>query len=417
MIHASYRASFAQKLLARMLSLSSVMSGTSLTELQAQLISKLKAKELASQPYYNGEWQVSSEESTEHAKNLNGTFRVFYLEIYIKKAEIRRLITHVPYICTAGDSHIQTQDLKIQPSLEETRKRFPDLIRNEERRLSRSKCIASVAKCYATGGYKSQVKPLEKSKIFNCIVISGAGPQFEASYLDYADFIFTKDSHSSRLARYAHFGDVPSKWEDIVKAAQEQEGFIKIGPGDYIFHMSGYLTSMTECMHLWLSAFDQMVNQLSTTQLGYFKISAIGCGFFSDVAGAGTNIGTTLMPTLVKATETALKANSYPSIASVEFCDFSRDGAFAPTTRYIENDGREIKLIHGPRSDVLDFSEKTKNDFVVGLLNPSDCFACVGNETRYLSVESMIGDNTTIRSTQCYIWNEQALDEEKYVPI
>ncbi|MCJ1326756.1 hypothetical protein MMC10_003421 [Thelotrema lepadinum] len=392
------------------------MSTASLIELQRQLINKLKAIRLAAEPYHNELWQVGPQESVEDAKRLNQTFRVFYLQRYIERSEIRKLVTHVPYICTAGDSFIQTQDLKIQSSLEAARKSFPGLIDSEERRLSRSKCIASGAKCYAIGGYKSKVKPLGKTDIFDCIVISGAGPQFEAPYLDYADFIFTKRSHTSRLPKYAHFGDVPEKWEDIVKAAEEGSNFIKTGSGKHMFHKTGYLTSMTECMHLWLSAFNQTIRQFGMRK-GYFKISAIGCGFFSDVAGAGVNIGTTLMPILVKATEAALRANSYPAIGCVEFCDFSGDGSFAPTTGCIKNGEQEIRLIHGPRSDVLDFPKEVVKDYVLGLLDPSDCFACVGNETRYLSVESMIGDNTTIRSTQCYIWNEQALDEDKYIPV
>ena len=393
------------------------MSTSSLTDLQGQVIRWLKATKLAAEPYHNELWRVTRQESLEDAKSLNKSFRVFYLERYIDLTEIRKLITHVPYICTAGDSFIQTQDLKVQSSLEAARGNFPGLIENQERRLSRSKCIVSVAKCYAIGGYKSQLKPLEKSHIFECVVVSGAGPQFEAPYLDYADFIFTKQSHTSRLSRYAHFGDVPEKWEDIVKAAEKGLDFIKIGSGAYIFHKAGYLTSMTECMHLWLCAFDQMVRQFRNTRLGYFKISAIGCGFFSNVAEAGINIGTTLMPILVKATEAALGSNVYPSIGCVEFCDFSGDRSFAPSTELIKNGNRDIHLIHGPRSDVLDFSKEVMKDYVLGLLNPSDCFACVGNETRYLSVESMIGDNTTIRSTQCYIWNEQALDEDKYIPV
>ena len=387
-----------------------------LKELQSHLIDSLKAHKLAARPYYNKLWPITESESIEHAKSFNSSFRVYYLPRYIAKSEIRRLITQVPYICTAGDSYIQTQDLEVQESLSAARENFPGLINNQERRLSRCKCIASIAKCYAVGGFKSKVKPLPKSEIFDCIVVSGAGPQFEATYLDFADFILTEESHRNRLSRYSHFGHISESWTDIVKAAEKKEDFTPIGSGgsiEFVFHKGGYLVSMAECMHLWLTAFNDMVPMVSKRKSGYLKISAIGCGFFSDVARANTNIGTILMPILVKATETALKQHQYQSIAVIEFCDFSKTGAFAPTQKEISS----VELIHGPRADILDFSSEVKEEMVMGLLNPSDCFACIGNETQYLSVESMIGDNTTIRSTQCYIWNEQCLNEEKYIAV
>ena len=386
------------------------MASSGPKQLQANLIKKFKADRLAEAPYHNKLWQVSEEESQADARKLEDTVRVLYLARYIKESEITKLITHVPYICTAGDSYIQTQDLKVQSSLDAARRSFPDLISNEERRLSRSKCIASVAKCYAVGGYKSKVQALRKSDVFDCVVISGAGPQFEAPYLDFADFILTKEKHKERLDRYSHFGPIPGTWSDIVAAAENGRDFIEIKSKTHVFHKTGYLISMTECMHLWLTAFDHMVPLVSKNRRGYFKISAIGCGFFSDVADADTNIGTRLMPLLVGATEAALKTHRYPNIASIEFCDFSKDGSFAPTGQSVNG----VDTTHGPRSDVLDFSKQVQERRVPGLLNPSDCFACVGNETRYLSVESMIGDNTTIRTTQCYLWNEQVLDSRWY---
>ncbi|KAI4156309.1 MAG: hypothetical protein LQ340_000364 [Diploschistes diacapsis] len=391
------------------------MADDILDQIRASLIQKLNAQVLAENPYYNGQWPVTREQSLEHIKEIAHTLRVFYLPRYfpLGTTEIRKLITCVPYICTAGDSYVQTQDQTVQSSLLEARRKFPDLISNEERRLSRAKCIASVAKCYAIGGYKNRLKPLKKSEIFDCVVISGAGPQFEASYLDFADFIFTKHSTGTRLKQYSSFGDIPDTWNNLVEAAAHGEHFLKIGSGSHIFHKTGYLVSMTECMHLWLTAFDRMVQEHFQGRSGYFKISAIGCGFFSDVAGAGINIGTTLMPVLVKAIETACGNHSYPNIACLEFCDFSKDGSFAPTCSSING----IKTVHGPRSDILDFFPAAKKKFVVGCLNPSDCFACVGNETHYQSVESMIGDNTTIRLTQCYLWNRQVLDTFKYIEI
>jgi len=56
----------------------------------------------------------------------------------------------------------------------------------KERRLARNKCLASLESVYAVGGYKTPLQALAKEEVFEVVVVSGAGPQFEAEYLDYA---------------------------------------------------------------------------------------------------------------------------------------------------------------------------------------------------------------------------------------
>ena len=178
---------------------------------------------------------------------------------------------------------------------------------------------------------------------------------------------------------------------------------------------------------MWLRAFDDMVGRMALSgeweeegrewKKGYFKMTAIGTGFFADVGRTGTNIGDTLMPLILRAVEQALSAQSYTNIAAIEFPDFSGRGLFTPTQARIKNAKNDIELVKAPYRDVLEFSKETRERYVCGVLNPGDCFACVGNELGYGSVEAMIGNNTTVRRTQCYIWNEEVLNEELRVAV
>ena len=379
---------------------------------QIELLSAFSADALAASPFHNRKWAVSAIESHSSSEDLKSSVRIYYLSRYIRSSQLERLLTHVPYICTGGDSHILTQDGSHYSMLGDARIAHSYLITNEERRLSRNKCIASLAKVYSVGGYRSQLQLLEKSEVFECVVVSGAGPQFEARYLDDQDFLITQALGLARLKEYAHFGEVPEKWDAVVNACKTGGDFVQISER-CIFHAAGYLVSMRECTHLWLSAFNDSVQRTGCGKRGYFKMTAIGTGFFANVAGSHSNIGDLLMPLILQAVEDVLTARQYPHIGVLEFPDFSRERVFTPTKDNVNG----VKLIGAPFKDVLDFSDEVKQQYVVGVLNPGDCFACVGNELEYGSVEAMLGNNTSIRTTQCYIWNELVLDDGKYVAV
>ena len=380
---------------------------------RSELLTKFRARSLASHPYHYRSWCISAEESLEAAEHLNDTVKVYYLSKYWAPSQLTRILTHVPYICVSSDKHIITQDQSRFGSVEKAREIFEYLITNEERRLSRNKCVASLAKVFAVGGYGNLLRPLRKDEIFECIIVSGAEPQFEAIYMDFQDFIVANNKHTRRLSQYNHFGELPMNWSGALEACEEGSNFTLLGTDDYAFHHTAYLTSMTECMHLWLKAFDDLVGRFGGGRNGYMKISAIGTGFFADVAGLYTNIGNILMPLILKAVAQAILDHEYTNIVALEFPDFSINGLFTPK----ESSIRGIELLAAPYRDVLDFSSKTKQKYMVGLLNPGDCFSCVGNELGYSSVEAMIGNNTTVRSTQCYIWNERILDSDNWIAV
>ncbi|MCJ1245954.1 hypothetical protein MMC30_003158 [Trapelia coarctata] len=140
-------------------------------------------------------------------------------------------------------------------------------------------------------------------------------------------------------------------------------------------------------------------------------MTAVGTGFIADVTRSGINIGNTLMPLILRAVEQTLSTHSFPNIAAIEFPDFSGRGLFTQSQTHVENDKNNIVFVKAPYREVLEFDKETRERYVCGVLNPGDCFACVGNELGYGSVEAMIG------RTQCYIWNEEVLNEELRIAV
>jgi hypothetical protein len=338
-------------------------------------------------PYYNEMWKVKEgfayTDSTKHMQ----TARVYYLPQYIDGMEIPQLISGVPMICTSGDRYIVTQDGKVQKNLATARTKFPFLITNEQRRRSRMKCIASSTKALGIKGYRSRLLALSPEDTFDCIVVTGAGPQFEADYLDFADLIVSKNNMRTRLECYSDLGPIPKTWEDI---RTNKDDFIEINRAeDYVFHKAAYIKTMNESFYLWFKAFDDQVRLVDPEKKGIFQLCAIGCGFFADLPlhlSAG-NIGRMLQPILVDCVVNVLENYRFPNIGAISFCDHSPNASFSPGRDVVQG----IELIKAPKSDILEFNTTHKSKFILGLLNPSDCFALPGNEFNYGSVESEIG--------------------------
>lgn len=65
--------------------------------------------------------------------------------------------------------------------------------------------------------------------------------------------------------------------------------------------------------------------------------------------------------------------------------------------------------------DVLEFREEEIEKYLPAAINPSDAFALTGNEWGYGSVESMIGNNSSIRFDQVHHMNPLILDPSHHV--
>jgi hypothetical protein len=112
----------------------------------------------------------------------------------------------------------------------------------------------------------------------------------------------------------------------------------------------------------------------------------------------------------------ALTKKAFPNIAVIEFPDFSNDGMFTPKKEWTDLKSK-IRIVKGKKRDTLLWTDEEKEKFVLGTLNPGDCFSIPGNEFNYGSVEAMIGNNTSMRLDQAYFHNPYLLDAKRYIPV
>lgn len=357
----------------------------------------------------NAQWPIKSFKNyLAVAGHFRDTVRVYYLPRYIHRDEIRELVSCVPAVCTDGDNYIIMQNgakyandtakkIARSASLMAARANSAGgaiLLSTEKRRRSRMKVIASVTPVFAFGGYGSSVKPLPKNRLYNCIIISCVGPQFEREYLDFADFIMMEDSMTTRLETYSGYGVRPKSWRQAQTEAEFEGDYIYLS-ATAIFDQRGFLISMCECAFLWLRAFDDMVRRVDPNAKGVLNLCAVGGGFFANLPtalGIGRkSISNIVIPLLKAAILIVVGKYEFPNIGALVWNDHTKHGLFRPRINHLNG----IEMITAIRGDVLDFRvlspAQIERYTVFGALNPSDCFAVPGNEPEYESVEAMIG--------------------------
>ena len=390
------------------------------------------------------------------------TARVYYLPHFVAQEEVSRLIVAVPAVCTVRNDYIQlvsandAQDPASYDMREEgplrgkdsewiqehvnkaksdgrthehndlsaainTRRQLLDIF---ERRRSRMKCIASSVDVFATHGFPDgfprRIKDVNKIRR-NIVVVTGSAPQFCTSYLDYADFVFSKGDYGSRLQCYDHLGVLPTTFDEAWIVADKEDKMtkqtqFKILPGKRLFHISGYIQTMKDCYFLWFRAFDDQVQRMSSDRKGYLQVQAIGCNAFADLPRwlAGyEDFAHTLMPLLIEAIEEVLDQNYFPNIIKIGFCDSSGVALFSPTKDFRGH----ITMMPCPREDICKFEDKEYKNYTCGILNPGNSFSLPGNQRGYTSLESEVGQNSTLRIVQNWINNRNLVDPRYAIAV
>lgn len=393
------------------------------------------------------------------------TARVYYLPHFVAKEELPRLIAAVPAVCTPGDDYLQLassyeaqdpvsydvskegplrgkgsgwiRDYAKQVLLSKSDERThthrdlsaainarPQLLDIFERRRSRMKCIASSVDLFATHGFPDgfprRIRDVNRIRQ-DIVVITGSAPQFCTSYLDYADLILSEADYGSRLQCYDRLGQLPRSFNEAWAIADKEDKLtkqtqFKILPGRRLFHISGYVQTMKDCFFLWLRAFDDQVRRMSHDRKGYLQIQAIGCNAFANLPewmAEYKDFAHTLMPLLIQVVEEVLDQNYFPNIIKVGFCDFSGLALFSPNKEFRGH----ITTMPCSREDICKFDDKEHENYICGMLNPGNSFSLPGNKHGYSSVESQIGENTTLRIVQNWINNQNLVDSRYHIAV
>lgn len=230
-------------------------------------------------------------------------------------------------------------------------------------------------------------------------------------------------------------------------SASSASGVAHLHPGLRLPHMlygSAYQRSIREDMTLVLTAFSEVVGKVNCRhtasassspssgslqrQRGYLQLPAVGLGFFANYL-LQQSIANLLLPFFLAGLREAITQHpgGWPNIAIIEMCDFTSEGSFRLLD--LESGSRSDaaaaassfapvpRVLHGHRRSLLHFEHPTLSTYICGVVNAGDCFCIPGNEHGYASVESMLGENTSMRRGQSYVHNPRLLDKQRFVAV
>lgn len=369
------------------------------------------------------------------------TIKVFFNKKYFPdESTIHRALTKVPAVNVAGDKSGIFQNGLDFPNEPKYFSRIPEghaeLLSPLERLTAAKKIVYSNSQVFASGGYP-HINPQEAyTKPINVGLFSLAGASFENSYLHQRLFILDPYNRNVNTARFESlFSKLPTTFEEAQKElgtydlnhslvriraglpylARTASGFYYPSFGttnSVIFSSEAYTRHLLEDTSLLLTCVNEAAKEVGKPAL--LKATAVGMGFFARINGS-CEIDYLLYPYFLRAFKKLLTEQSYPWIAKIEFPTFNElqqhqfDGVF-------EDFLNPVQVIQTGR-DVLKFSAAETELYFPCAINPSDAFAYVGNEWGFGSVESMIGNNSSLRFDQVPHANPLLLQSQHHIPI
>lgn len=382
----------------------------------------------------------------EQLKKSKSSVKVFYNKDYFssdltKPFSLDRSLTKIPAVCVDGDS---VGYFPNGLSFSGDRTFFsriptghPMFLSPDERLSSAKKVVYSNSSVFASGGYPASNPMQPYKKQINVGIFSLAGCTFETDYLHYRLFMMDRfNSSIMKHDKFSHlFDHVP---KDFVNAKKELDQYnnhqslsrIRTGfpylarreSGSFhsslrtdnavIFLSDAYFRHQLEDVSLLLTSVN--AEATSSGKPALLKATAVGMGFFARVNGQ-YGIDHVLYPHYLRAFKKLLTENEYPGIAKIEFPTFSElqesqfEAIFDKKTGPIE--------VSQTSRDVLKFTEAELDRFFPAAINPSDAFSYTGNEWGFGSVESMIGNVSSLRFDQVHITNPLLLKPEHHISV
>lgn len=374
--------------------------------------------------------------------------RVYFNPRYFSKKtppssafSLHRLLTKTAAISVEGDRAGHFQDGTPFPDplfFSRLKPGSPEGLSPEERLLASKKVITSTSSVLAVGGYPYHNPRENLAKPFQAGVISLVGSQFENTYLQYKMFMMDPHQQQVESRLFEHlYGDTPKDYESAQKAlknydlnddlqrlrhglffiARNSSGYFYTTPfkkNALIFHQTAYFNGLVEDVFLSLASTNKMAEY--ARKPAYLKATAVGMGFFARIDGA-YDIRSYLFPVYLRAFKHVLENHSFSHIKCIEFPVFEEKGQNSFSLIFGNQTSINGIEVHQSTLDVLAFSDAQKEQYYLCVLNPSDSNAFPGNEWGYGSVESAIGNNTTIRMDQVYLTNPDIIAPEKHIGI
>jgi endonuclease/exonuclease/phosphatase (EEP) superfamily protein YafD len=304
------------------------------------------------------------------SRHKHGT-AVYYLSKYIKSNFINRCLTKTPQICLSADNYIQLQNKEEYKSYADALEAQPDLLTYEERMRARRKIIITDSLIFAQGGYHSDFKNL--STPMEAIILSAAGAQLDVEELDYTLYCNPKN------------------------------GSLKV---------KAFQSSMNDDVYLWLHALEDYMINHHPDRMMHLRIPGIGAGWFAKTPN-GTDLGSQVKQCIINAFGLHLSKEHFPHLEHFEFLYYEED----------ELDEKSVTALHEAVPTSFSFTDicaplpAKHSHRILGMINPSDTFGQVANEFGYESLEAMIGNNSSLRFDQSYLFNPELLKSANHIAI
>ena len=323
---------------------------------------------------------IEKEDSSLFAENT----RTYYNSHWMNWDEVTRFIENV---CTLHGR---------QDSVMESLCDAKNLLNFDERLRSRKKVLCVRGKVYASGG---------------------CGP-FKRILLDEKDrreililFCPTIDWDLSNLDADKYF--ILHEERDSVKLSKiTQKALLYDLGGGFRFDEWSYSCSIAEDFLLYfMAAEEEQIRQGREKKL-WIKVPPLGIGN-GVYTWNNIHIGPLLIRPFYNGVYRALTTLLWTKIGVIDIVDISRYFSMTPMWPSSIN-GVRIEMRSG--QDILDFSN-CSDSFDACVICPGDAFAWPGNEFKDSCLNSMIGNNTSLRRMGSPLHNPYVLDKNTIVPV
>ena len=358
------------------------------------------------------QYQIQNEDVNEYEEKT----RVYYNLFWIAKDQVQRYIQNVCVTHSRRDFHMTTLV-------------HPDTLLNKKERLrARKHILACTSKIYAIGGCGPFFRSLlSQDYQKSALILFFPVIDWDLQGLDTETFFILHEKHE----RYNRIRD--------------KSMLIKL-PGGFFFDKNAYIYNTVEdLMLLLMSAEEEQLRQKKSKKL-WIKLPPLGLGP-GVYTWNGIHIGIYLIEPFFWALLIALNAFQWTQIGVLEIVDITKQFAITPTWPEKVNN---IQIVVKQQRDILDFSPLTTmynsmNNTMNNLINndtnkdvkdssmqltgpkieeydpcivcPGDVFAWPGNDFYDTCLNSMIGNNTSLRRMGSPFSNPFLQNSNVYVPV
>ena len=336
--------------------------------------------------FYSTDPSVQGLVQNENQENYADKTRVYYNSFWISEQNVQRLVSNV---CITHARRDTCMTSIINPE---------DLLSLEERMQARKKVITMRSTIYAVGGcgpFLRQVLP--KHLQTEILILFSPTIDWDLRGLDAETFF-------------------------IIHNRMPKQRILHIG-NDLFLDDHAYAACIAEDVTLLLMAAEEEQFRQKRDKKLWIKLTPLGIGH-GVYLWNGIHIGPFLIRAFFHGVLSALNALEWKKIGAVEIVDITKQNALTPLWPSKVNN---IHIVTKRKRDVLDFRNSSicleeddtvlESDFDAALVCPGDVFAYPGNEFYDTCVNSMIGNNTSMRRMGNPLHNTAFSKKDTYVPI